>query len=118
MPGNVLTANATLANVNDAVTIGPLQDQNCVNVKLLGNFTGTVVCEVDNAATGNWSPALFGTYAQTTAGVTSLAVTGNEALFMNPNGATWVRFRVSAATSGSAAASARATNAMARAFTV
>lgn len=119
---NLITASATLKNVNDEIDIGPLMDHNVVTCKFLGTITATVQCEVSNdpkapAPGASWNNALCEQANAQTAATSSQDLKGDEMVFANCAGYTWMRFRVTSVTSGSCTAYARATNAVPRAHT-
>jgi hypothetical protein len=110
---SLVAASATLAAVNAEVRLGPLADHNCAVVKLAGNLAGTVECQVSMDSL-SWNNCLCEQANGEDPGAPDQVVAGNEMLFANIAGYPWVRFRVSAYTSGTCVATARATVAVPR----
>ena len=102
------TAN-TLAAVNDEVAVGALADQSTFTCALNGTLKGTVVVEGTIGGTV-WGPVSFAPYQDPGNANLTMNVTGNEMLIARIPGLTFVRLRVTAYTSGSASAVARATD--------
>lgn len=100
------TQSATLGIADAALTLA-VDDADSVALQITGTFTGTITFEASVDGT-NWASVAVKASSQTTATTLVTTTTAAGVFTLNTQGLPYVRARMSAYTSGSATALARA----------